>query len=208
MYTQFNSNVEMKLKKLKMYEKHCFEWEMEYCDLYSLIYHRVVGFCKKNANKIQEEQNLRVDIDEYCSIALTDVLLKLVEDFDPYTDSGFMNLYYYRIKKAFINLYKKELTNKKKSLTTSIEWKPFYNDKYYTYIEGEESNLYIAIEEYIKINPKARLIYSYELDNREERTKIILKLLNKDSYGNSERQCVNRIKNGLKNYIKINNISI
>src|SRR3712207_9567959 len=75
-------------------------------------HHRVVGFCKKNAKKIQDEQNLRVDIDEYCSIALTDVLLKLVEDFDPETDSGFMNLYYYRIKKAFINSYKKALTNK------------------------------------------------------------------------------------------------
>lgn len=208
MYTEFNNNVEMKLKKLKKYKKHCFEWETEYYDLYNLIYHRVVSFCKKNAKKIQEEQNLRIDIDEYCSIALTDVLLKLVEDFDPDTDSGFMNLYYYRIKKAFINLYKKALTNKQKALTTSIEWKTFYSDKNCTYIDEEESNLYLMIEEYIKINPKARLIYSYELENREERRKTILKFLNKDSYGNSERQCVNRIKKGLRDYIKRKSILV
>lgn len=208
MYNEFNDSVETKLKKLKRYKKYCFEWEMEYCDLYDLIHHRVVGFCKKNAKKIQDEQNLRVDIDEYCSIALTDVLLKLVEDFDPDTDSGFMNLYYYRIKKAFINLYKKALTNKQKALTTSIEWQTFHSDKYCTCIDKEESNLYLIIEEYIKINPKAKLIYAYELENREERTKTILQFLNKNNYGNSERQCVNRIKKGLKNYMKRKNIAI
>lgn len=208
MYTDFNDNVEMKLKELKKYKQHCFEWEIEYYDLYNLIYHRVVSFCKKNAKKIQDEQNLRIDIDEYCSIALTDVLLKLIEDFNTDTDSGFMNLYYYRIKKAFINLYKKSLTSKQKALTTSIEWKTFHSNNDFTYINEEKSNLYLAIEEYIKINPKARLIYSYELENREERRKAILKFLNKNNYGNSERQYVNRIKKGLRDYIKIKKIEI
>ena len=112
----FNDKVEMQLRELKKYQKNSLEWEMKYYDLYNLIYYKVVSFCKSNSIKIQNEQNLRVDIDEYCSVALSEVLIKLVDDFDPYTDKGFMNLYYYRIKKAFINLYKKRISAKEESV--------------------------------------------------------------------------------------------
>lgn len=202
MNTKFNDRVEIQLIELKKHKNNSKEWQMSYFDLYNLIYHRIFSFCKSSATKIQNEQNLRIDVEEYCSVALTDVLIKLVEDFDPYKDKGFMNLYYYRIKKALINRYKKELTKKYKSLTTSIEWKSFYNDRNCTYIDNEENDIYIIIDEYTKINPKAKLIYAYEESSREEVTKQILTVLGKEKYGNSERQCVNRIKKGLQEYIK------
>ena len=115
-----------------------------------------------------------MDIDEYCSVALSEVLIKLVDDFDPYTDKGFMNLYYYRIKKAFINLYKKELAQKRKALTTSIEWKGSFGDSYCTHINEEKGDIYKIIEDYAKINPKAKIMYLYEIENREIRTQEIL----------------------------------
>ena len=202
MDTKFNDTVEDQLMELKKYKKNSLKWEMKYYDLYNLIYYRVVSFCKSNAIKIQNEQNLRVDIDEYCSVALTEVLMKLVEDFDPCTDKGFMKLYYYRIKKAFINLYKKELTKKNKALTTSIEWQSSYENNNYTYLKEEDDDIYKIIEDYIKINPKARIIYLYDIKNRERRKKEILNILGKEKYGNAERQCVNRVKKGLQSYIK------
>lgn len=202
MNIKFNDTVEIQLMELKKYKKNSLKWEMKYYDLYNLIYYRVVSFCKSNAIKIQNEQNLRVDIDEYCSVALTEVLIKLVEDFDPYIDKGFMNLYYYRIKKAFINLSKKELTKKKKALTTSIEWKSSYDDDNCIYIKEEKDDIYNIVEDYININPKAKIIYLYEIENRERRIKEILNILGKKEYGNAERQCVNRVKKGLQSYIK------
>lgn len=205
---KFNDRVESQLRELKSYKNNSREWQMSYFDLYNLINHRIFSFCKSIATKIQNEQNLRIDVEEYCSAALTDVLIKLVEDFDPYKDKGFMNLYYYRIKKAFINIYKKELSKKCKSLTTSIEWKSFYNDRNYTYLDTEENEIYIIIEEYANINPKAKLIYAYEESSREEVTKEILKVLHKKKYGNSERQCVNRTKKGLQEYIIKKGITI
>ena len=182
---KFNDTVENQLMELKKYKKNSLKWEMKYYDLYDLIHYRIVNFCKSNAIKIQNEQNLRVDIDEYCSVALTEVLMKLVEDFDPYTDKGFMNLYYYRIKKAFINLYKKELTKNKKALTTSIEWKSSY-DNNCVYIKDEQGDdIYKIVDDYIKINPKARIIYLYDIENRERRRAEILKILGKKEYGNA-----------------------
>lgn len=198
----FNDKVETQLRELKKYQKNSLEWEMKYYDLYNLIYYRVVSFCKSNSIKIQNEQNLRVDIDEYCSVALSEVLIKLVDDFDPYTDKGFMNLYYYRIKKAFINLYKKELAQKRKALTTNIEWKGSFGDSYCTHINEEKGDIYKIIEDYAKINPKAKIMYLYEIENREIRTQEILKALGKKEYGNAERQCVNRVKKGLQSFIK------
>lgn len=208
MDSKFNDKIEIQLRELKEYKKNSLNWEMKYYDLYNLIYYRVVSFCKSNAIKIQNEQSLRIDIDEYCSVALTEVLIKLVEDFDPYTDKGFMNLYYYRIKKAFINLYKKELTKKKKALTTSIEWESSYGDNYCTYIDEDKKDIYKIVEDYIKINPKAKIIYSYDIKNRDRRTKEILNILGKKEYGNAERQCVNRVKKGLQSYMKKQGYSI
>lgn len=199
----FNKKVEDKVKELKGLEPKTLDWEMVYTELYEMVYPKVVAFCNKEVLKLKNVDKFRVSELDYYSVALGDVLIRLVNDFNPSEQTGFMKLYYYRIDKAFKNLFNSATNSKNKAIMTGKELFEYHFGEYEDVVPSlTEKTIFEILDEYIEKNPKAALLKAYELQGRANVTEVIKKHLGIDKYTSTERWRVHSIKNSFYKYIK------
>ena len=201
----FNDLVESKVRELKQLEPKSFEWEIVYSELYEIVHPKVISFCNREVIKLKNIDEFRVYEYDYYSIALSDVLMRLVDDFNPYEQTGFMKLYYYRIDKAFKNLFKSATNSKNKAIMTGKELFEFHFGEYEDAPPSlQEKSIFDILNEYVEKNPKAKLLKAYELQGRANITNAIKYCLGVDTYTSTDRWRVHSIKNNFYKYIKEN----
>lgn len=162
---------------------------------------KIVSFCNKEIHRVKNIGGLRVSEQDYYSIALTDVLMRLVNDFNPEQQRGFMRLYYYRVSIAFKSLFNKYINNKNKALVTGLEFRTEYFNKSKENLINIDVNIEELLNEFVKINPKGNLLFAYMLNDREQRTKEIMEELDIKEYSNTNRWKVHNIKNQFRKFI-------
>lgn len=204
----YERSVDEAVIKLKGCEPHSLEWESAYAELYELVYPKITRICDKEVKNLRNNAEFRVSKHDYYSIALTDVLVKLVNDFNPEEHYGFMKIYVYRTKKAFINMFKKSINHKNKALTTGVELECSFSDKGSVntkYIDEpdvlKETSLYKALREFAEVNPKGRILFGYIFEDRSKTTEYIMKEMGITEYSNTDRWRVHNIKTKFRKFL-------
>jgi hypothetical protein len=201
----YDEKIEYLAVQLKTLEKDSFEWQDTYTELYKMIYPKITKFCDNEVRNLKNNEEIRACELDYYSVALSEVLVRLVNDFDPNaTPNAFMKLYYYRVKKAFINLFKSATNQKHKALLTGKELKDEYFGEYADKSKlFKEKTIYDALEEFVKIHPKAKILYAYELGGHKA-TERIKKELGIEKYTSTERVKIFKLKDKLYKYMLAN----
>lgn len=197
----FEEKVEELVKELKGSEHGSLEWQDAYAELYKFISPRVIAFCNKEVTRLKCREEIRASEHDYQSIALSEVMVKLVNDFDPNTQQGFMKLLYYRTRRAFTNQFNASVNGKQKALVTGIELKEeYFGEEEMTCPSLRNKNIYEVLREYCEINPQAKILWCYQLDGQKA-TERIKQELGIENYGSTERWRIHNIKQKFKKYI-------
>lgn len=204
----YDEKIEALAVQLKSLEKGSFEWEDTYAELYKMVYPKMVKYCDAEVRKLKKDEEIRACEHDYYSMALSEVLVRLVNDFDPEKyPNAFMKLYYYRVRKSFVNLFNSATNKKNKALLTGRELKDEYIGNYNEDIPSlRNKDIYEALDSFVKIYPRAKILYAYELGGHKA-TERIKKELGIENYTSTERVKVHKIKNKFYNFLMANGYS-
>lgn len=199
------SNIEHLAVQLKTLEKGSFEWQDVYSELYKMVYPKMIKFCDAEVRKLKKDEEIRADEQDYYSMALSEVLVRLVNEFDPEKyPNAFMKLYYYRVRKSFHNLFNLSTNKKHKALVTGRELKDEYIGNYNEDLPSlRDKGIYEALESFVKVYPRGKILYAYELEGHKA-TERIKKELGIKEYTSTERVKIWKIKNKFYKYLMNN----
>ena len=204
------------VNELQKMDKDSISYQLTYAEIFNSVYNDGVKYVEFKASQMRGA--VRIDMGDMYAL-ITEALMYEVKIFDITKHNNFKKLFKEKLKQLVINYQKKMNNRYNASLTMSDDEdakiqadnnmadKSIYGATVDTYTEDKEPTLYDLLDEYVTINPKARIFYYFELPV-ESRTAHILKILGATEYDGKTRKSVYDLKKKFERFLLDNNYRI